>query len=116
MKINCNFLRISLQTRNRSFEYDLDNLIDIFSTKPKECRFSGGELNLKYYVHNIPFHIHWRLVEDSQGFSEVVAIPLLLALKHTKDREVELLKIVEQKDNEIQDYRMNEIPLTNSEC
>lgn len=55
-------------------------------------------------------------MEDSQGFSEVVAIPLLLALKHTKDREVELLKIVEQKDHEIQDYRINEIPLTNSEC
>lgn len=88
----------------------------MFREKPREWSYSGDrQLKVKYYVENIPFHFHWDLQEDLTGFSEAVAIPLLLALKQTKDREEELLKIVQQKDEEIQDLRRSGGSLVNSE-
>lgn len=85
---------------------------------PKDVDLVDGRvLKLKYYVEKIPFHYHWDLkeTEDQKDISKIVAIPLLLALKQTRDRETELLNIIKKKDQELQEYRKSDIPLINSE-
>lgn len=90
--------------------------MEVFRTKPKELNYTEGEeLKLKYYIQKIPFHFHFRLQEDSKDFSQAVAIPLMLALKRTKDREEELLRVIEKKDEEIQDYKSRDVSLINRE-
>lgn len=93
--------------------------MDIFRNSPKEATFSddGHQLKLKYYVEKIPFHFYWDLQEEKQqkDMSTVVALPLLLALKQTRDRETELLKIIARKDAELQDYKNSDVSLSNSE-
>lgn len=85
-------------------------------TKPKECDFTEDRhLKLKYYVENIPFRFHWVLQESDQDLSHLVTTSLFIALKQTKDRETELLNIIEKKDVEIQDLRSRSSETLNSE-
>lgn len=109
------------QDRNKSFEYNLESLKVIFKGKPKDATLEivdgdlGRKLNLKYYPENIPFYFHWNLKEGIREIGRCMILPLMGALQQSISREKELERIIGQKDDEIEDYRRQEIPLINSE-
>lgn len=71
--------------------------MEIFSTECKETSFTDGTLALKYYLGRVPFRFYWLLEEKDQQVSQEVAVPLLLALKQTKDRELGLMQILQKE-------------------
>lgn len=111
----CILLIFHFQECNRSSEHDVKSVGMALSGIPKEIEFQEtGQLNLKYYFGSIPFRFYWQVQEDANELGETLVMPLLIALKIAHDRERELLEVIRQKDEEIQDYRRQDVPLLNS--
>lgn len=107
---------------NKSSELNTESLLKIITSTPKESCLqenpAGGILKLKFYVDRIPFRYEWRVLKVAKELEEVtqsITIPLMISLKQSLDREKELIKLLQGKEDELNDYRGQKVPLMNSE-
>jgi hypothetical protein len=96
-----------------------ENLIEKNNSKNLKIIPSNNslEIRLDSKLHGIKFNWTFNLQQlDSKKVKDCLVLPLLFNLAEYQTREAELLKIINNKDKEIEDYKLQNVPLTRSLC